>query len=285
MRIELLLVRRVPDRPSPLLLELADRLRRRGHVVSGFIVEDSLLPADPGRDETLYLLKSHTEAALSVAAALDARGARIFNPLRACTTAQDKVLANQRLAAAGVAVPETWVTGTPSAALPLLDDGPVVVKPVRGHRGADVHVVATPEELAGVPASAGPVVVQRHVAGPGHDLKVYVAGERIWAVRKKFDRASFARPGRPVPVTRAVHEMAGRICEVSGLGLFGFDVIEGPDGPVVVDLNYFPGYKGCEGVAGPMTDYLHRIATGALAPPVLPDLAELDLPAPLAAGA
>lgn len=284
MRIELLLVRRVPDRPSPLLLEVAHRLRGRGHAVSGFVVEDALLPADPGHDDTLYLLKSHTETALSVAAALHARGARIFNPLPACTAAQDKVLANQRLAAAGVAVPETWVTGSPAAARPLLDHGPLVVKPLRGHRGAGVHVVRTPRELAALPPPSGPVVVQRHVEGPGHDLKVYVVGDQVWAVRKRFDDTSFARPGQPVPVTSAVAEQARRICEASGLGLFGFDVIESPEGPVVVDLNYFPGYKGCEGVAAPMADYLHRIATGAQAPPALPDLVGTGDAAPLAVG-
>ncbi len=38
--IRFLLVRRVPDRPSPLLREVVSRLRRRGHTVSGAIVED-----------------------------------------------------------------------------------------------------------------------------------------------------------------------------------------------------------------------------------------------------
>lgn len=284
MRIELLLVRRVPDRPSPLLVELAGRLRDRGHHVSGFVVEEALLPVDPGRDGTLYLLKSHTETALSVAASLHAGGARVFNPLPACTTAQDKVLANQRLAAAGVAVPDTWVTGEPSAARPLLDDGPLVIKPGRGHRGIGVQVVRTPHELAAVPSPSGPVVVQRLVEGPGYDLKVYVAGGRVWAVRKAFDGASFTRPGEPVLVTRAVRELADRIRDVSGLGLFGFDVIESPHGPVVVDLNYFPGYKGCEGVAGPMADYLHRVATGAVLPPALPDLGLPEGRAPLVSG-
>lgn len=282
MRIELLLARRVPDIPSPLLLELADGLRQHGHDVSGFIVEDALLPADPASDDTLYLLKSHTEAALSVAAALHAKGARICNPLPACTTAQDKLLANQRLAAAGVPVPETWITGNQVTAVDLLEVGPVVVKPVRGHRGVDVHVVHDPSGLAALPSSSGPVVVQRYVEGPGYDLKVYVVGERVWAVRKAFDRTSFTRPGRSVPVTREIHGLAARVGEVSGLGLFGFDVIEGPDGPVVVDLNYFPGYKGCEDVAGPMTDYVHRIAIRALAPPLLPTLGHLTVGAPLA---
>lgn len=276
MRITFLLVRRVPDRPSPLLEQVARRLRSHGHHVTGFIVEEVLTSADPHPDDTLYLLKSHTESALSVASALEARGRRVFNPLQACTTAQDKVLANQRLAAAGVAVPDTWTTATPSTALELLRQSPLVLKPVRGHRGVGVHVVRTPAELAALPTVV-PVVVQRYVEGPGQDLKVYVVGEHVWAVRKPFDEASFTRPGVPVAVTPEVRALAQRVADASGLGLFGIDVLESADGPVVVDLNYFPGYKGCEGVAGPMADYLHGIATGERTPPALPPLHTLPL--------
>lgn len=276
MRIRFLLVRRVPDRPSPLLAEVSHRLRRLGHDVSGFIVEDALLAADPHTEDTLFLLKSHTELALSVAGALDARGHRVVNPLRACAVAQDKVLSNQRLAAAGVPVPRTWTTGDVRATLPLLEDGALVVKPVRGHRGVGVHVVRSPSDLAHLPTTSGPLVVQRHVAGPGQDLKVYVVGEQVWAVRKSFDATSFTRPGVAVPVTREVLALAQRVAEASGLALFGIDVIESPDGPVVVDLNYFPGYKGCAGVAAPMARYLHGVAVGDRMPPPLPMLGGSD---------
>jgi hypothetical protein len=67
-----------------------------------------------------------------------------------------------------------------------------------------------------------------------------------------------------VPVTREVEDLALRAGAATGLGLFGLDIIEGADGPVVVDTNYFPGYKGCVGVAGPMAAYVHDYANGAL---------------------
>jgi len=83
-------------------------------------------------------------------------------------------------------------------------------------------------------------------------------------VRKPFSATSFSVPGRPVPVTREVEDIALRAAAATGLGLFGLDIIEGTDGPVVVDTNYFPGYKGCVGVAGPMAAYIHAYATGAV---------------------
>jgi ribosomal protein S6--L-glutamate ligase len=120
--------------------------------------------------------------------------------------------------------------------------------------------------------------VQDLIEGPGEDLKVYVVGDRVWAVRKRFSPTSFSVPGRPVPVTREVEDIALCAAAATGLGLFGLDIIEGTDGPVVVDTNYFPGYKGCVGVADLMAAYIHDYATGAVNL-VLPPMAHSPLPA------
>ncbi|MFX0538781.1 ATP-grasp domain-containing protein [Ornithinimicrobium sp. Y1847] len=266
MKIVFLLTRRVPDRPSPILLEVADRLRAAGHDVEGWIPEDRILCAhDLGDLADLYVLKSHTEHALSYACALAAAGARVLNDLPACLAAQDKVTAAGRMRSAGVPTPDTWLVHNPSSAVHLVDSGPLIVKPNRGHRGAGVHLVSTPQELATVPQAGGPLIVQRHVPGPGEDLKVYVAGDQVWAVRKSFDELSFTRPGRPVAASPEVRELAGRVRTAFGLELFGVDVIESPDGPAVVDVNYFPGYKGCPDPAPAITDVvlaaLHDRAT------------------------
>jgi ribosomal protein S6--L-glutamate ligase len=239
--------------PSPLLADVAARLRARGYEVESGTPEEMLVDADRlAWSHDLYLLKSHTELALSLAASLHAQGARLLNPYPACAAAQDKVLAVRRLRAAGVPVPRTFVTADLDRLRELLQDrSPLLVKPVRGHRGTGVHVLHGPPDLAALPHLQDPVVVQDFVAGPGEDLKVYVVGERVWAVRK-----SFSIPGRPVPVTPEVEEIALRAGAACGLGLFGLDVIESPDGPVVVDLNYFPGYKGCADVAGPMAAFI-----------------------------
>ena len=59
---------------------------------------------------------------------------------------------------------------------------------------------------------------------------------------------------------------AGRVC---GLGLYGLDIIESPRGPFVVDLNYFPGYKGVPNAAPMIADYIDAYAKGdvTLRPP------------------
>ena len=258
MKLYFLLARRVPPVPSPLLVDVAARLRTRGYEVESGTPEEMLVEGDrlaPSHD--LYVLKSHTELALSVAASLHAQGARVLNPVPATAVAHDKVLAVQRLRGAGVPVPRTFVTGDVRRLRDLFEErGPLVVKPVRGYRGVGVHEVRSPRDVVALPPLDGPVMVQDLVAGPGVDLKVYVVGELVWAVRKPFAATSFSLPGRPVPVGSEIEAIAQRAGTASGLGLFGIDVIESPDGPVVVDLNAFPGYKGCEGVAGPMADYI-----------------------------
>lgn len=261
MRITFLLTRRVPDVPSPVVLAAQQLLREDGHEVTGWIPEDRLLPTDDIRPEAdLYVLKSHTELALSYAAALHARGVPVFNPLPACLLAQDKVTASARMRELGVPSPDSWLIERPEQAAPLLGGGPLIIKPHRGHRGAGVHFAANEEALVAIPPSHVPLIAQRHVPGPGEDLKVYVAGEEVRAVRKTFDEHSFTRPGRSVEVTARVREIAAAIRSGFGLELFGCDVIESPDGPQVVDVNYFPGYKGCPDPAPGIAGAIDRFA-------------------------
>ena len=81
-------------------------------------------------------------------------------------------------------------------------------------------------------------------------------------MQKPFSETSFAVPGRPVPVSEEVRRIALRCGEVCGLGLYGLDIIESPHGPFVVDVNYFPGYKGVPDVAPLIADYIDGYARG-----------------------
>lgn len=271
MRLHFITVRRVPPVPSPVLVEAFSRLERRGFTVDAGIPEEALARADQTRSgHELYLLKSHTELALSLAGNLHAQGARLLNPYPSCASAQDKILAVLRLRAAGVPVPRTWVTADLSLLAPVVDDGPLVVKPHRGHRGAGVAVVADRGALADLAPPESPVVIQDYVPGPGEDLKIYVVGDEVFAVRKPFAADSFTRPGRPCPLSDEIRDIALRCGTAFGLGLYGLDVIEGDDGPVVVDLNHFPGYKGVPHAAALIADHVEGYARGRI---------ELELPA------
>jgi ribosomal protein S6--L-glutamate ligase len=277
VRLYFLLVRRVPPVPSPVLVEVYERLERRGFTVEGGIAEELLDRADTLRPEhDLYLLKSHTELSLSVAGALHARGARLLNPYPSCASTQNKIVSTRRLRAAGVPVPRTWVTGDFELLRPVAARTPLIVKPYLGHRGAGIDVVRTPADLDRLPAPDTPVVVQEYVEGDGEDVKLYVVGDDVFAVRKAFSPESFTVPGRPFEVSALLREIALETGRALGLGLYGLDIVEGAEGPAVVDVNYFPGYKGVAGAAARIASYIERYARGEI---------RLELPLPAEGGA
>jgi ribosomal protein S6--L-glutamate ligase len=261
MKLYFLLVRRVPPVPSPVLVEVFELLAQRGFDIETGIAEEMVLRPDrlvPAHD--LYLLKSHTELSISVAGVLNSLGARILNPFSSCAATQDKIVASRRLRAARIPTPRSWVTGDFNLLRDLVEDRPLIIKPYRGHRGAGIHIVHNAAELASVPPPDDTMIVQEFIEGSGLDTKVYVVGDEVFAVQKPFSEKSFTRPGRPVPVSDELRHIAQRCGEIFGLGLYGLDVIDSADGPVVVDLNYFPGYKGVPDIAPRIANYIEAYA-------------------------
>lgn len=271
MKIQFLLNERVHAEPNPIFAAAIALLRERGFSVSSAIAEEALLSPDAfDVEHDLYVLKSQTELALSVAGLLHDRGARFVNPYQACALLQNKITAAGRLAASGVPVPRSWVTGDPALLRKLASVHPIVVKPYRGHRGAGVVVIRSPADLAALPAPAQPMLVQQFIAGTGGDLKVYVAGDHVFAVRKPFSGSSFLGTGVPCAVTAQVRDIAVRCGRAFGLGLYGIDIIESPNGPVVVDLNYSPGFRGVADAASPIARYIEDFAHGRRTLPLTP---------------
>lgn len=265
MKLYFMLVRRVPPVPSPVLVEVFKILKQRGFDIDTGIAEEVVTRPDVLTVEhDLYLLKSHTELSLSLAGILHHQGARTLNPYPHCLAAQDKIVVSRFLRAAGIPAPRCWVSGDLYLLAPLLERGPLIIKPYRGHRGAGIYVVHTPDDLAAVPVPESPMIVQEFIEGSGEDLKVYVIGDYVCETRKEFSPRSFTQAGRPHPLSPEVKRIALRCGAVLGLGLYGLDLIEGPEGPVVVDVNYFPGYKGVPNAAPAIADYITDYARGRL---------------------
>ncbi|CAN5280188.1 hypothetical protein BH24ACT7_BH24ACT7_25290 [soil metagenome] len=263
MRICFLTVRRVPPVESPLLIEVYRILESGGFEVESSIAEERVTRPDLLRPEhDLYVLKSHTELSLSLAGILHGEGALILSPYPACATAQNKIITSRRLRAAGVPIPDCWVTGRPAQMGRAAQERPLILKPYLGHRGEGIMRAESPDDLLAMPEPGSPLLIQHYVLGPGEDLKVYVVGEEVFAVRKPFSGDSFTRAGRPCPVSDEVRRIALDAGRALGLGLYGLDVVEAPAGPVVVDVNYFPGYKGVAGAAPLVAAYIEAYARG-----------------------
>jgi ribosomal protein S6--L-glutamate ligase len=138
----------------------------------------------------------------------------------------------------------------------------LIVKPHLGHRGAGIHMVRNPDDLEKIPPPTTPLIIQEFIEGTGEDLKIYVVGGEVFGVSKPFSESSFTVPGRPVPITEEVRQLSLRVGKICGLGLYGLDIIESPRGPFVVDVNFFPGYKGVPDIAPLIADYIDGYAQG-----------------------
>ncbi len=271
MKLHFMIVRRVPPVPSPVLLEAYEILRGRGYTITEDIAEEILQRSDLMKIEAdIYLLKSHTELSLALAGILFTQGANILNPYISCSLIQSKIITSKLLGKAGIPAPDSWVTGDLSLAKSLLERHPLIIKPHMGHRGAGVHLCRTSEDIDKIPAPVTPMIIQEAIPGPGEDLKIYCVGGQVYGVKKQFSEQSFTVAGRHVEITEEVRRISQKVGEVCGLGLYGLDIIESDRGPVVVDVNYFPGYKGVPNAAGMIADYIDDYAKGkvTLTPPV-----------------
>jgi glutathione synthase/RimK-type ligase-like ATP-grasp enzyme len=261
MKFHFILARRQPDVPSRIILDVSRILRERGHRVNSSIPEEELCGLhDLPVDHDVYLLKSYTELSLSLAGALSAQGANLINPYDGCAAARNKIVCYQMLKKACVPVPNAWITSDLRSLAPLLGQHALILKPVMGWRGEGIRVVRDEKELAAIPKVDGPLLIQEYIENPGEDLRLYVAGEEVFGIRKRFSHTSFAVDGEPVPVSREMRSIA-RLCgRIFGLQLYGIDVIENGAGPRVVDVNYFPGYKGVPGAAHAVAEHIEHYA-------------------------
>jgi ribosomal protein S6--L-glutamate ligase len=279
MRIYFMLAfRRVTRAPNPVLVEVFERLRRGGfRVEMGFGEELLLEPEGLAPAHDLYVLKSHSKLWLSLAGILHGQGASLLNPYPACAVTLNKIVVLWQLRAAGLPAPRSWVTGDLAHLRARAAERPLILKPYDGMRSDGVVVVRTPAELEALPPPDRPVIAQEYLPGAGEDLKVYVIGSEVFGVRKPSALAGDRCPRRPCTVSGEVRDIALRCGRLFGLSLYGLDLVEGPDGPVVVDLNYFPSYLGVEEAAPLLAAYIADYARGPrreLAPAGAPETSE-----------
>jgi ribosomal protein S6--L-glutamate ligase len=235
-----------PEGPHVLWDEVGRRLTEAGAEVE-FRFPDMALN-DLGRvsvDHDLYVLKSGSALGLSMAGALHAAGAAILNPYPVAAMCRDKIVTSAVLAAAGVPVPDTWVTEDSGQLRATLEGGPVVVKPFRGSRGLGVKIVYEPSELDTLELEPGPLFVQRYHPPDGLDYKMYRIGERVCGVRRVWPARTFEEKlGEAFEPDEELCRIAHGCATAIGADIFGFDVVFSDERPYVVDLSGFPGFKG-----------------------------------------
>jgi ribosomal protein S6--L-glutamate ligase len=267
VKIGILMARHRSTRKSPLMPDVLKLLREWGATVDLIYPDDRCTDLASLRVEhDLYVLRSETEMALSIAGALHAVGAPILNPWPVAAMMKDKVSALRRLVAAGIPVPETHVTSAPQSLAPLLERGPLVLKPHRGSRGRGVRVVWEPDELEDIGGSGGPILAQRYERPDGPDRKIYCIGGQLFGVLRRTPALTYREKcGEPFSIAPELREIALRCGAAFGVELFGLDVVVSGGRPFVVDIQSFPGFKGVPDASLRLADYVYATAQRVIA--------------------
>ena len=267
MRIAVIL-----DWMNPTMAAAFQQLSARGVKVNLVCPEKQLLDLATVRVENdLYILKSGTELALSMAGALHALGAVTLNPYPTVAMMRNKIIVTRMLQQAGLPAPASYVASDPSEFVPLLDSGPLILKPYRRSRGAGIRIIRDARELGDVKPN-GLILAQRYKEPDGADRKIYCIGgelfgvKRIWPIRTYEDKV-----GEPFAVASELREIALRCGRVFGIDLYGLDVVVSAGQPYVVDVQKFGSYMGVPDAPRRLADYIQAAAQRVLrGEPLLP---------------
>jgi ribosomal protein S6--L-glutamate ligase len=264
-----------PETPHHPVIGSALRLLRRSHVVRLLDVRSLAFAEALAQEERypladLYLLKSHAPQALELARELEARGALVVNSWAATLACQNRVLMAERMRAAQLPWPRTWDFASLAAVLRQDDvlatlPFPLIIKSAYSHRGDLVQKIHRVEEMQALVQdwSQEPVVLQEFAAGDGWDRKLWVIDRQLFAARRPTAlEGSTSKDDIHIPpeeLPREWVQITLEIGRVFGLRLYGIDLLLTERGPVVVDVNAFPGFRGAPGADVALASLVERL--------------------------
>ncbi len=256
MKIYFMLAYAQDKADAPMLSEVIANLSAEGFDVSANVSDAMTVSLDELDIEAdLYILKSKTPLWLNIAAVLEAQGAHIINPCYASINTLNKIRAAVLLSAANIPIPRSWVTRDLAGIPDVSDLGPLLIKPNIGHGGGGIRIVRHPGELATTQVEDG-FLVQEMITMVEDELKLYVIGDRVSGIRKHSDSGI----REAVAVEPMLHDLAISCGRSLGLQIYGVDVLICQKGPIVVDVNYFPSFRGVSSAADQLTDHIGSIA-------------------------
>lgn len=236
--------------------------------------------ADTGQLDAVLCREISFSRAYYACLLLEAQGAVTVNRAEVIGVCGDKARTSLLLAAAGLATPQTVVALTPEAALEAAEKlgFPVVAKPLTGSWGRLVTVLRDRQEAqtvlehrAALPAPQQHVVyLQELIEKPGRDIRVLVAGDEVIGATYRYGtewRTGVASGGtsRPCPLSSELTGIALAAARAVGGGFLGIDLVEGPDGLYVLEVNHTPEFRGFREAHGDAIDVPDAIIDHLLA--------------------
>ncbi|MEM3641455.1 MAG: RimK family alpha-L-glutamate ligase [Candidatus Bathyarchaeia archaeon] len=199
-------------------------------------------------------------------------GLYIVNPPEAIEHCVDKYDILAVLEDNGIPVPRTAVTEDPEKAVRLFHElgGDVVVKPIFGSRGIGSTRVADPEVAStifnAITFYHGVIYMQEFVPHGFSDIRAFVIGDRVAAAMRRVAtswKTNYSQGARPEPlkIDNSLEDLAVKSAKLIECKIAGVDILESPRGPLIVEVNSQPGWRGLQSVtniniAGEIVDFV-----------------------------
>jgi ribosomal protein S6--L-glutamate ligase len=192
-------------------------------------------------------------------------GTFTLNPSHAILVSRDKLRSLQNLCRRDIGVPETAFVRGRKDILPAIErvgGAPVIIKLLEGTQGIGVILAETTKVAEAIietlQQTQQNVLIQKFVAeSKGKDVRAFVIGDRVVAAMRRSAagtefRSNVHRGGtvEAIELTEQYQRTAIRACHILGLRVAGVDMLEGADGPQIMEVNSSPGLEGIEKASG-----------------------------------
>ncbi len=190
---------------------------------------------------------------------LERLGFYVVNPPEAIEHCVDKYDLLAILEDAGVPVPRTAVTEDADEALKAFHElgGDVVVKPIFGSRGVGSTRINDPDVaytvFRAIAFYHGVIYPQEFVPHGCSDIRAFVIGDRVAAAMRRVAnswKTNYSQGARPEPLRLdgELEELAVKSAQLIKCKIAGVDILESPKGPMVIEVNSQPGWRGLQSV-------------------------------------
>ncbi|HZP15246.1 MAG TPA: RimK family alpha-L-glutamate ligase [Nocardioides sp.] len=198
------------------------------------------------------------------------------NTANGISNSRDKLRASQILSRHGIGMPATTFVRDRADVVPAIQrvgGAPVVIKLLEGTQGIGVILAPSVKVAEAIietlQSTQQNVLIQSFIKeSKGRDIRALVVGDRVVAAMRRSAqgdefRSNVHRGGlvEPVELDEEFQRTAIRAAQIMGLKVAGVDMLEGMDGPLVMEVNSSPGLQGIEqatklDVAGAIIDYM-----------------------------
>lgn len=269
---------------------LKEAAEQRGHTVKVLNTLKFAIDLEEGSPELYFRQKrlSHYDAVLPrIGASITYYGTAVVrqfqemdvfcaNTAHGIANSRDKLRSLQILSRHHIGLPRTTFVRDRKDVLPAIErvgGAPVVIKLIEGTQGIGVLLAESVKQAESIiellQSQKQNVLIQKFVAeSKGKDIRAFVVGDQVVAAMRRVAqgqefRSNVHRGGvaEPVELDERYRETAVRCAQILGLRVAGVDMLEGKDGPQVMEVNSSPGLEGIEtctelDIAGSIVDYL-----------------------------